>query len=409
MSSGISEKIWIITTIFLILSVSISPASSYPDGNDVTNVLAPEIQHDISDFDDNITSFMEGARMPALSTCIIKNNSIVWSKGYGEINIRRETETTADHIYMAGSISKTITATAILQLYEQGLLDLDDDVNTYLPFSLRNPNHPDVNITIRMLLSHHSSLSNKKLSLFFYFTILRFPLERLEDYLVPHGSIYTKRIWLDSVPGEQAYYSDEGFEILGYIVELITNQSFGSYCTEHIFQPLGMENTSFYLDDLDEQQLATPYIWIPPFYIPLSNYENRNYASGGLQTTVLDLAHFLLAQTNGGVYDGERILEEETVKLMHTVQYPDTNIHRGRRFGLGWCLWVDANGNLSRQGHTGAVPGFVSLMVYNSSRDTGVLFLTNRYNGITLPHLFYYWGKIEQELFHLAETLIAKI
>lgn len=93
----------------------------------------------------------------ALSVCIIKDNKTVWSKSYGYSHPHLFRKATNRTIYGVGSITKTITATAILQLYEKGLLDLNDDINTYLPFELRNPNFPDVPITIRSLLTHRSS------------------------------------------------------------------------------------------------------------------------------------------------------------------------------------------------------------------------------------------------------------
>ena len=109
-------------------------------------------------FDLKIKLLMKVGHMPSLSACIIKNNGIVWSKGYGFYDIMHRKKACDDTIYMIGSISKSVTATALMQLYEQGLFDLDDDVSDYLPFTLRNPKYPDVPITFRMLLAHQSSL-----------------------------------------------------------------------------------------------------------------------------------------------------------------------------------------------------------------------------------------------------------
>ncbi len=94
----------------------------------------------------------------SLAACIIKDNQIIWSIGYGYYDRSELKHATTDTIYNLMSISKTITGTALMQLYEQGLFELDDDVNTFLPFDLRNPNFPDDPITFRMLLSHTSSL-----------------------------------------------------------------------------------------------------------------------------------------------------------------------------------------------------------------------------------------------------------
>ena len=117
-------------------------------------------------FDKKIQLLMKLAHMPSLSTCVIKNESVVWSKTYGYYDLKNKKLATQNTIYMVASISKMFTAIAIMQLWEQGLFDLDDDVNDYLPFELRNPHYPDVPITFRMLLAHQSSLGNPEFSLF---------------------------------------------------------------------------------------------------------------------------------------------------------------------------------------------------------------------------------------------------
>ena len=120
-------------------------------------------------FDENILSLMKSGHMPSISMGIVKNNSLVWSKSYGYSNILKKEKATNTTIYLAGSISKTFTGLALMQLFEQELFDLDDDVNDYLPFSLRNPNYPNINITFRMLLAHQSSLSDYNIARTFLF------------------------------------------------------------------------------------------------------------------------------------------------------------------------------------------------------------------------------------------------
>lgn len=110
-------------------------------------------------FDEKISLIMKIAGFPSLATCIIKDNQIVWSKGYGYYDISNQKPATVDTVYILASITKTIVGTAIMQLYEKELFDLDDDVNVFLPFDLRNPNFLEDPITFRMLLSHTSSLN----------------------------------------------------------------------------------------------------------------------------------------------------------------------------------------------------------------------------------------------------------
>ena len=278
--------------------------------------LKKEYESD-DDFDQEMISYMKSGHMPSLSTCIVKNDEVIWSKTYGSSDIRSGKEASDDTIYLVGSISKPVTATALLQLYEQGLFDLDEDVNDYLPFNLRNPKYPDVPITFRMLLAHQSSLGDKEISTYLFFSFLNHDRPWLEEYLVPGGAKYTPKVWRDYAPGERSYYSSLGFELLGYLIELISNQTFEEYCKENIFEPLSMLDTSFEISDLDQNRLATPYLYYFRIYVPLPDYEMDGAcaAAGGLRTTILDLSHFLIAQMNGGVYGGVRILKEETYHL----------------------------------------------------------------------------------------------
>ncbi len=148
-----------------------------------------------------IQSLMRLAHKPSLATCIIHDDQVIWSHAYGYYDIENKKEATTQTLYLQASVSKTVTATALMQLYEQGLFNLSDDVNMYLPFSLRNPNHPDLPITIEMVLSHRSSLADDNL----YWLCLSylpgdpdvegFPYPWLEEYLTPDGSAYSSTTW----------------------------------------------------------------------------------------------------------------------------------------------------------------------------------------------------------------------
>ena len=342
-------------------------------------------------FDLKVKLLMRLSHIPSFTCGVIKNNSIVWSNAYGYLDIYKRKKATIDTIYNVASITKTFSATAILQLYEQGLFDLDDNVSEYLPFDLKNPKYPDVNITFRMLLSHHSSfccrtlesllqplepefditLSNvikgyllnwvhlKDLYSGFYHNDL-YPW--VQEIMVPNGSLYYDELWGDYPPGERYYYSNTIYSLLGYLVERLTNQSFEDYCKEHFFIPLSMHNTSFYLDDLNKDQLAVPYLWLHRIYLPLPFFEYycQNPAAG-LRTNLEDLSHWLIAHMNGGIYNGVRILNESTIEDMHTVQYP--HIEPGT-WGLGWEIFEVYDGVV--QGHSGSNLGYASGMFYFS-------------------------------------------
>ena len=371
-------KFLIFLIFFLLIGSSIVPAESpisYREGD--------------SDFDENILSLMKSGHMPSISMGIVKNNSLVWSKSYGYSNRLIKEEATNTTIYLAGSISKTVTGLALMQLYEQGLFDLDDDVNDYLPFNLRNPNYPDINISFRMLLAHQSSLSDYNIArTFLFFSYLNHDKHHLKEFLVTDGAYYNPKVWGDNPPGESGYYSNYGFEILGYLIEILSNESYEDYCKENIFEPLDMKDTSFRVEELDVKKLVTPYLYFMRTYIPLPNYEmiSANAAAGGLRTNVVDLSKYLIMHINRGEYNGVRILNEESVDLIHTIQYLDNY----GRFGLGWQVWnFDESRGNRLEGHTGEVPGRGSFMYYREYEKTGVIYFVNQFTSkLKLVELF---------------------
>jgi CubicO group peptidase (beta-lactamase class C family) len=343
-------------------------------------------------FDQRISFLMRIAGFRSLSTCIIKDDQIIWSKGYGFYDVSKEKQTTIDTIYILASVSKTVGGTALMQLYEQGLFDLDDDVNTYLPFELRNPNFPDDPITIRMLLSHTSSL-NKNIETQYYWLNFSsdipddfFPGPFLREFLLPGGSYYNPKVWNTQYrPGEYAMYANVGFDLVSYLVELISGEPFIQYCETHIFIPLGMQNTSYNLSALNIEQVAVPYQrYAGKYYLlneldfipwqgtpPDMYWRPRFYPAGGLYSTVSDLSYFLIAHMNGGVYQGTRILEKETVDLMHEIQ-PENNIG----YGLAWMQFT-ISPRLTASGHSGSIPGTDTWMLYNQTENIGVIYLAN--------------------------------
>ena len=330
------------------------------------------------DFETKIESLMEQGHMPSLVCCIIKDNATVLLNAYGYREFYSEKETTVDTVYPVASVTKSITATAIMQLNESGLIDLDDNVSEYLPFDLKNPYYPDVNITYRMLLAHDSSLADGVFGFTVLFYILNYPHKKLEDYLLPGGSRYNPKIWNTYMPGKCSYYSTVNTEILGYIVTLITQQSFAGYCQENIFNPLKMNNTSYYFPDFEDEQLAGLYRYFFGFYIRMPRFDNL-LAGGGLKTTISDFSHYLTMLTSRGIYDGVRILNEESVDEMQIIQYPG-HYDEGYLHGFGWYM------NETHGGHGGSHIGSRAEMRMRYSDRVAVAYFWNQ-NSFMLLHL----------------------
>ena len=346
------------------------------------------------DIDEEIKSLMNQAKIPSISACIVKNDSVVWYKGYGFYNSFWRWKPNKNTVYDIGSITKAFTATALMQLYEQGLFDLDDDVSNYLPYTLRNPKYPDTKITFRMLLSHQSSLPltwQKEWPRLAIAFILNYLMGKttpsLKEYFVPGGCLYHPEVWTDNMPGDVFNYSNAGYMILAYLIEKLSGQTFESYIKEHIFEPLEMHNTSFHIGDFNRKQLAVPFLEKKIFHLyyflirfPMFNCE---FGAGGIFSSIEDLSHFFIAHMNNGTYNGVRILENSSIKLMHTIQYPNkgypelfitwpTNWY----YGLGW-MFMNESGTML-QGHGGDSFGFQARMFYNETDKTGIIFLLNR-------------------------------
>ena len=334
------------------------------------------------DFDKQIELLMKLGHMPSLVACVIKKDKVVWSHAYGYSDLAHEKAATMDTVYMLASITKTMTATAIMQLVEKGKVSLDDDVSQseYVPFDLRHPRYPDKDITLRMLLAHQSGLSSnsvKNARWFFYFSLLGYPHSYFKEYFLPGGSCYCDDVWGEHMPGEGVQYTSEGIDLAAYIVERITGQTFEDYCKANIFDTLGLSNTGFHLSEFDIDDLAVPYIFSYGDYRALPQYDIRLPGSGGARSTITDLAPYLIAHMNKGIYKGKRILHAESVEEMHRPQYPDFN-DEGYQYGLGWYSKTE-DGTIC-SGHGGTVPGSRTVMKMREHDKVGVIFFYNRYN-----------------------------
>ena len=282
--------------------------------------------------DSQILGIMEQHYIPTSTVAVIRDNSIIWSKGYGE-------QLRLDLIYPIASATKTFTATAIFQLYERDLIDLEDDVNDYLPFSFRHPNYTETPITFSMLLQHTSGLS--KDSDKYWYGVMAEVLDQLGwenpydwlpypqwvgEYLTPNGSLYEPVVWTPNEPGTYRFYSNFGYDVLGYLIYQVTGQPIWEYLQENILDPLEMESTGYNYTDFDLSQLATPYHYMYELDPESTGntaypyYNSLNYGCGGLRSNIFDLARFLLAFMHDGVSNGVRILEEETLRTMEDMQ-----------------------------------------------------------------------------------------
>ena len=216
-----------------------------------------------------------------------------------------------------------------------------------------------------------------------------YPNPWLADQLMPSGKWYSSQRWSTYYkPGEQFFYANANFDIVAYLVELISGKTFITYCNEHIFFPLQMYNTSFNLSQLSINQVAIPYYYhedgqyyqlhqipIDQLTLPYKYWRVLQYPVGGLYTTVLDLSHFFIAHMNGGVWNNVRILQKETVNLMHSCQF-ESEIY----YGLAWYTTHHDFLDINYSGHNGGIFGVNADMFFIPSEDIGIIYFSNSNN-----------------------------
>ncbi len=321
-----------------------------------------------------ILEHMDNKKVSGLAAIIIQDSNIVWEGYYGLADRSRDKPVDTSTIFMLASVSKTITATALMQLYEDGLFELDDAINDYLPFSVTPVNHPDANITFRQLLTHTSSIRDNWSVMLDLYTTGDSPIPLssfMEDYLAPGGEYFSAQSFYNYAPGAASNYSNIGAALCGYLVEAIALQPFNEYCNTHIFEPLCMDNTGWFLSELDTTLIARPYTNVFGTFYDQGLYGYPDYPDGQLRTTARSLAKFLGAYMQGGTLYGTNLLDANTVDSMLVVQ--DAGLDDIQ--GLMWYQWT-LGGELL-WGHNGGDDGVSTDMYFNPLTNTGYIILTN--------------------------------
>jgi CubicO group peptidase (beta-lactamase class C family) len=318
---------------------------------------------------------MAEGSIPALSAALVDGDEVVWTGAYGTANFEHGVATSPGTIFMLASVSKTVTAVAAMQAVEDGLLDLDADVNEVLHFAVRNPSFPDDPITARMLLTHTSSIvDNVRLFALLYFRGDS-PIalgDFLADYLVPDGAYYDPDANFGGYPPLAAVnYCNYAVALAAYLVEVVEGVPFDRFCHARIFEPLGMAETSWHLAGLPARSIAMPYTQHGGEFVPAGLYGYPDYPDGQLRTSPSHLARHLMAFMGFGELDGARILQPATVEEMRRVQYPNLDPTQG----LIWYYAGDLHGN-TVLGHNGGDIGVSTEMFFDPEANLGVIMLT---------------------------------
>ena len=412
------------------------------DTNSRINYIERNTYRDEDELLQFIESIMQTHLIPGISISVVKDNNIVWEKQFGYANIENDILVDENTMFILSSISKTVTATALMQLYENGLFDLDDNINDYLNFDIIHPDFPLATITFKMLLNHVSGIRDNWSVMPYYDGDSQIELDYyLNQYFSLEGDFYDNNLnFTNTMPGTSYTYSNIGAALIGLLVEKISNQSFNDYCNENIFEPLSMNNAFWFLSEINNiNQVASPYQLAAGsgdscFEIGCGIYDENNpcfcdaactefedccydyedicgengtgsslgsltqenhygysdYPSGQLRITSNNLAKFMSAYMNDGVYNGIRILNSDTIELMKTIHNPLSNSMQG-------LMWYYKNSN-GRElfGHNGSDTGSSTEMFISFSENIGVVLLTNSNNYDAMI-------QIENNLFDFAE------
>lgn len=329
---------------------------------------------------------------------------------FGFADYNRQIVANEETMYRIASVSKSVTALAIMQLVEQGLIDLDEDVSPYLGFELKNPDAPFVAITPRQLLSHTSSIvDGSGYSSFLSVTYNQNPIPPLSELLDVNGNYYTSDMFNNTIPGTYFNYSNINFGIIGTLIEKVSSQRFDEYVKEHILDPLeiaGSFNVN-HIEDIDNIAVLYRKVsgsWVPqadnyqgiqPVYGNLEGYVPgtnglRFAPQGGLRISAPDILKIFIAISTNGSFNGTQILEPETAEMMRSEEWLYNGSNGNDYYGLfkSWGLGVHRITNTPNSdavlcisdfmfGHPGEAYGLVSDVYMDPEQGLGLAFMTN--------------------------------
>jgi len=360
--------------------ISVTSPDVGPHEDAVTQVpdveILPEPWPENAELDSLILQTMSDAHLPGLAACVTREGLVQWCGGYGAAHVDKGLPVTEHTPFMIASISKTVVAMVAMQHWERHLFDLMEDISNVTAFEVTNPAFPEKAITFHQLLTHTSSIRDNWNAMGTFYSYGADPALSLGDavasYFSPDGALYNASSnFYAEEPGTVNHYSNMAIALLAHGLEVVGEEAFDAYCDAEIFEPLGMENTSWRLADFAPDQIAMPYNYSGGAFVEEGHYTFADYPDGGLFTSAYDLSRFLNLHASEGMWDGQALLEPETVAMMLTPQVPQLAANQG----IVWRVWT-MDGALWA-GHEGAEAGVATLMEYRLSDGLGVVLLMN--------------------------------
>ncbi len=322
-----------------------------------------------------IEEIMKQLPTVGISVAVVKKDKLVYVRSFGKKDMDQNTPLTNDCLFRIASISKSFSATSIMQLVESGKLSLDDDVSTHMGFRVRNPKFPETVITLRNLMSHRSSLNDSQ----GYFTL---------DAINPDKNANWAACYNSYEPDKGYMYCNLNYNIIGTIIEKISGERFDQYVKHHILDPLGLYG-GYCVDSLDKSRFATIYEYrtdsakflaSPGAYNPRSEEISRyvmGYSTpifsptGGMKISASDLAKYMVIHMQLGKAYGKRIMSKKSARAMQT---PLSN---EEGYGLAITQTSKLIPGKNMTGHTGSAYGLYSAMFFNRKEKFGIVVISN--------------------------------
>ncbi len=310
-----------------------------------------------------------------LAVVAVKDNQIVYKHNFGYQDREQNIALNDQSIFRIASISKSFSAVTIMQLLEQKKLSLDDDFSKLVGFQVRNPRYPDKVITLRMVMSHTSSINDSQ------------GYSKL-DFINPTKNPDWAKCYSDYGPGEKFLYCNLNYNMVGTVIERITGERFDMRIRNHILKPLGLYG-GYCVDSLDARRFSMLYEYdsataafrpSPDAYAPrreqIAQYQ-MGYSTpvfsptGGMKIGAEDLCKYMMMHMNDGEYKNVRIMSRKSAQLMRK------QIADEEGYGLAIRETSDLIPGEVLKGHTGSAYGLYSAMFFDPKKKFGFIVITN--------------------------------
>jgi CubicO group peptidase (beta-lactamase class C family) len=312
-----------------------------------------------------IEQAMRQLELPGFAIAVVQNDKIVYAAGFGVKNLKNKTEPiTPRSLFHMASITKLFVGTSIMQLVEQGKIDLDAPVVKYLPY-FRMSDERYKSITVRQMLSHVSGMPDVE--------DYEWDKPRYDDGALERYVRSLDNLSLIAAPGTKWQYSNMAYEVLGDLIAKASGETFEGYVKGHILEPLGMNSSTLLVKQADQKLLASPHVLGASYDVEVSKvfpYNRMHSPSSTLYSNVMDMARWAMAAMNRGELDGKRILKPTTYDEMWRPAGDGW-----RHIGISWFL--GKHRDFATVSHSGGDVGFNSNFIMIPDKRTAVVMMSN--------------------------------